>query len=144
MKQQFSILEEGKIIATFNTIEELLANYDKPKPKYKEILDYMNIKCGTNFRYTSKATQRLINARFKEGYTLEDFKKVIDIKSEEWSNTNMEMYLRPITLFGTKFENYINQKGERSNGSNKFSKINTEKKPRELTEAERAAKEELL
>jgi uncharacterized phage protein (TIGR02220 family) len=76
----------------------------------KEIVDYLNAKLGTNYKNTTKQTQSMINARFKEGFTVEDFKKVIDKKYKEWRNTEFEQYLTPQTLFGTKFEKYLNQK----------------------------------
>ena len=77
---------------------------------YQEVIEYLNLKANTSYRFTTKKTQTLIHARFNEGFTLEDFKKVIDIKCSEWNNTNMSQYLRPETLFGTKFEGYLNQK----------------------------------
>ena len=76
--------------------------------KYKSIIDRLNEKAGTNYRASSKATQSHINARLAEGYTLEDFFAVIDKKCAEWKGTDMEKYLRPETLFGSKFENYLN------------------------------------
>lgn len=77
---------------------------------YSEIIDYLNSKANTNYRVNNKKTRASINARIAEGFTIDDFKKVIDIKSSEWLNTNMQQYLRPETLFGTKFEGYLNQK----------------------------------
>ena len=76
---------------------------------YKEIIDYLNEKVDTKYRHQTKATQEKIKARFKEGFTLDDFKTVIDKKINEWSSTDMSKYLRPETLFGTKFESYLNQ-----------------------------------
>ena len=77
---------------------------------YQEILDYLNGKVGTSYRASSKATQCLINARSNEGFEVEDFKKVIDIKVAAWKNDpKMSQYLRPATLFGTKFESYLNE-----------------------------------
>jgi predicted phage replisome organizer/uncharacterized phage protein (TIGR02220 family) len=74
------------------------------------ILDYLNEKTGRKYKATSKATVKHINARFAEGYTEEDFKKVIDNKTAEWlHNPKMQAYLRPDTLFGTKFDSYLNQ-----------------------------------
>jgi phage replication O-like protein O len=73
------------------------------------IVNHLNSRCGTNFEPTTKKTIDFINARIKEGYKLEDFKTVINKKADEWENTNMRTYLRPITLFGTKFESYLNQ-----------------------------------
>ena len=75
----------------------------------KEIIDYLNNRLGSNYRYQSKETQKLINARLKEGWNIEDFKMVIDKKFYEWHKTDMAAYLRPQTLFGTKFESYLNQ-----------------------------------
>lgn len=76
----------------------------------KEIINYLNTKLNTNYKSNTKQTQSMINARFKEGFTVEDFKKVIDKKYKEWLNTEFEQYLTPQTLFGTKFEKYLNQK----------------------------------
>lgn len=86
---------------------------DKEKEKIKKeiyaaIISRLNEKAGTNYRASSKATQGHINARIAEGYTLEDFFAVIDKKCAEWKGGEMEKYLRPETLFGNKFENYLN------------------------------------
>lgn len=68
------------------------------------------MKAGKNFKSNSKKTKSLINSRIKEGFKVEDFKKVIDIKTSEWLNDKqMAQYLRPETLFGNKFEGYLNQ-----------------------------------
>lgn len=76
---------------------------------YKEIVDYLNQKAGTSYKHKTKATQSHINARLNEGFTVEDFKAVIDKKTAEWKgNEKMQMYLRPETLFGSKFESYLN------------------------------------
>lgn len=77
---------------------------------FKEIIEYLNNRSGKNYRYTTKATQRHIRARFEEGFTLEDFKRVIDWKVSQWlGDKDMDRYLRPETLFGTKFESYLNE-----------------------------------
>ena len=78
------------------------------KEIYINIIGHLNEKAGTNYRPTSKATQGHINARLAEGYTVEDFYTVIDKKCAEWSCSDMAKYLRPETLFGSKFENYLN------------------------------------
>lgn len=72
------------------------------------IVDYLNEKAGTHYRAASKATARHIEARLNEGFTLQDFFAVIDKKVAEWKGGEMERYLRPETLFGTKFEGYLN------------------------------------
>ena len=59
---------------------------------------------------TSAKTKSLIQTRIKEGFSIDDFKTVIRIKYQDWHKTDQEKYLRPITLFGTKFESYLNQK----------------------------------
>lgn len=79
--------------------------------KIKDILSFLNECCGTRYRPNTKKTQSLINARLREGYTVDDFKTVILKKSQEWINDEtMIKYLRPETLFGNKFESYLNQK----------------------------------
>lgn len=83
-----------------------------------EIVNYLNTTCGKAYRTSTKKTQILIKARLKEGYTVDDFKKVIDIKKSHWfKDTNMDEYLRPETLFGTKFESYLNSKLKVKQGS---------------------------
>ena len=75
----------------------------------EEIINYLNEKAGTKYKSTSKDTIKHINARLKEGYTVQDFKYVIDVKVAEWQDTKMEMYIRPSTLFNSKMDNYVNQ-----------------------------------
>ena len=78
---------------------------------YEEIVQYLNQKTGKNFKHTSKVTQRHIRARLAEGFTVSDFKQVIDNKCNDWlRDQKMKEYLRPETLFGTKFESYLNSK----------------------------------
>jgi uncharacterized phage protein (TIGR02220 family) len=74
-----------------------------------EIIDYLNEKAGTKFKPSSQATQKLIKSRMNEGYGVDDFKYVIDVKAIEWKDTDFAKFLRPATLFGSKFENYVNQ-----------------------------------
>ena len=77
----------------------------------KTIIEYLNLKAKKSFRATTKLYERHINARLSEGYTLEDFKHVIDVKCAEWMNTDHEQYLRPDTLFApSHFDSYLNQK----------------------------------
>ena len=79
------------------------------KIPYKEIIDYLNMKTGSQYKHTTKKTRELIRARWNEGFNLNDFKTVIDKKCVEWVGTEWEKFLRPVTLFGTKFESYLNQ-----------------------------------
>ena len=77
---------------------------------YKEIVNYLNQRTGSQYKSTTNKTQKLIKARWNEGFRLEDFETVIDKKCVEWmGDEEMEKYLRPPTLFGTKFESYLNQ-----------------------------------
>jgi len=77
---------------------------------YKEIIEHLNLKVGTNYKHSSKSTQKHIHARWEEGHRLEDFIKVIDNKVVDWlDDAKYSKYLRPETLFGTKFESYLNK-----------------------------------
>ena len=81
---------------------------------YKEIVAHLNTTCSTNFKDTTKSTQTLIKTRLKEGHTVEDFKKVHSTKNKEWKGTDYEKFLRPETLYGNKFESYLQQSDKRS------------------------------
>ena len=81
---------------------------EREKENIKEIIDYLNLKAGTRFKSTSATTKQHVHARLSEGFTVDDFKTVIDKKSSEWLGTDFAQYLRPVTLFGTKFEAYLN------------------------------------
>lgn len=77
---------------------------------YSRVIDYLNQKTSKNFKSTTQKTKKLIQARINDGFSLEDFKKVIDTKTKEWINDKtMSRYLRPETLFGNKFEGYLNE-----------------------------------
>ena len=97
----------------FPTWLEEAAIKDLEKTKHKELwipIVYLNQVANKRYKFVDK-TKRLLLARFKEGYTLEDFKQVIDIKTAEWKDSpEFSKYLRPETLFGTKFDGYLNQK----------------------------------
>ncbi len=88
----------------------------------RQIVEYFNHVCGTNYKYQSKATAEMINARLNDGFTVEDFHKVIDKKHAEWSNDSYWCkFLRPETLFRpSHFESYLNQRNtpadENTNG----------------------------
>ncbi|HDA7198221.1 TPA: phage protein [Staphylococcus aureus] len=79
---------------------------------YKEIIEYLNKKTGKHFKHNTAKSKDFIKARWNQDFRLEDFKKVIDIKTAEWLNTDSDKYLRPETLFGNKFEGYLNQKAQ--------------------------------
>lgn len=77
---------------------------------YSKIIQKLNNICDTKYRASSNKTKGLIKARFNEGFTRDDFYTVIEKKANEWIGTDMSKFLRPETLFGTKFEGYLNQK----------------------------------
>ena len=99
--------------------EDKKENKEKDKKIiYSAVISRLNEKSGMNYRSSTKATQGHINARIAEGYTVEDFYSVIDKKCAEWKGTDMEKYLRPETLFGSKFENYLNAPMSQRRGAN--------------------------
>lgn len=83
----------------------------KEQIPYKKIIEHLNNKTGKKYSYKASGNQRLIKARYNEDYKLEDFIKVIDVKVDEWlNNSEMNMYLRPETLFkSSNFDKYLNQ-----------------------------------
>lgn len=98
------------------TINNNIINNNKEQLRTKnnnkyivEIIDHLNLRTGSHYKSTTPKTVTLINARLNENFSVEDFKTVIDKKCVEWMNTDMQKYLRPETLFGTKFESYLNQ-----------------------------------
>lgn len=120
-KRNYRLKEAYKPIEMVASEDNVLTMSDKSKREskskskskiyiYTPVCNYLNEKAGTSFRESSSKTKSLIDARVNEGYSENDFKKVIDNKVAEWKGTDMEKYLRPETLFGTKFEAYLNQK----------------------------------
>lgn len=108
---------EGKPIPYINTdtntdvnTDISIVGQDRPKIPYTDIVLYLNHVAGTSYKPSSKKTRDLIQARFNEGFTADDFKTVIDKKARDWRNDpKYSKFLRPETLFGTKFEGYLNQ-----------------------------------
>lgn len=75
---------------------------------YKDIVDYLNRVVGTNFKPKTYNTQKHIRGRWKDGARLAQFKMVIAFMAARWKgNQKMTQYLRPDTLFGPKFESYL-------------------------------------
>ncbi|GET11643.1 hypothetical protein SN811_01430 [Ligilactobacillus agilis] len=84
---------------------------------YLEIVDYLNQKTGKKFKSTTDKTKRLIKARFNEGFGVADFKQVVDNQTQAWlHDSKMAKYLRPETLFGPKFESYLNARPAKQQG----------------------------
>lgn len=102
-----------------NTKEKILpkGNIQKKAYPYEDVIKYLNEKTGKKFRVQSKESQKLIRARMDEGFTIDDFTTVIDVKTREWlSDPKMANFLQPSTLFSAKhFEEYLNQRGAPGN-----------------------------
>lgn len=96
-----------------NSLEEereLELELELEKDIYIHVVSHLNKVAGKKYKHNTKATRRLIDARLNEKFKLEDFKKVIDNKASSWKNDpTMNQYLRPATLFGSKFESYLNE-----------------------------------
>lgn len=99
--------------------EDILSEKKKQETQYiKTIVDYLNEKAGTKYRASTEDTAKHIRARLNENFTLDDFFAVIDKKCAEWMGTEFEKFLRPKTLFGSKFESYLNQRSGARRGAN--------------------------
>ena len=97
------------------SLQEKEKEKEKEKQKvlpFQQIVDHLNLVCGTNYKSTTSGTQSKITARFNEGFKLNDFIRVIEFKFHEWGNDQkFKSFLRPETLFGTKFESYLENAG---------------------------------
>ena len=80
---------------------------DDVHPFVNDVVEHLNNVCGTKYKSNSKQITKFVNARIKEGFTLQDFKSVINAKHQEWGDGEFAKYLRPETLFGGKFESYL-------------------------------------
>ena len=77
---------------------------------HKDVIEYLNDKCASKYRPNTPLTIKAINHWLKAGYTLPDFQVVIDNKFDDWfKSVTYRKFLRPSTLFGSKFEEYRNQ-----------------------------------
>lgn len=84
-------------------------SHDDVNKSHIEIIEYLNVKTGSRFKATTKPYIQAIRSRLKEGYTVDDFKTVIDKKCREWKGTKLEKYLTPKTLFApSHFDTYLN------------------------------------
>ena len=102
-------LSEVQKVHTIKTENTKTENNNNKLLICKEIISYLNLKAKKNFKVDTASHQKFIKARLKEGYVLEDFKKVVDIMVAKWEGTEYEQYLQPQTLFGNKMDNYLNQ-----------------------------------
>ncbi|HES9157142.1 TPA: conserved phage C-terminal domain-containing protein [Streptococcus pyogenes] len=101
-------LSEVQKVHTIKTENTKTENNNNKLLICKEVISYLNLKAKKNFKVDAASHHKFIKARLKEGYTLEDFKKVVDIMSAKWIGTEYEQYLQPQTLFGNKMDNYLN------------------------------------
>lgn len=120
MSQRNLILIQDRQIRYLHTlVTQLLETMPQKKkretgqPKFvpencRNVINYLNEKAGTSYRPVSENI-RLINGLYDKGYKFDQFKKVIDKKCKDWIGTEQEKYLRPATLFGNKFDQYLNQ-----------------------------------
>lgn len=108
------------------TIQNKHNNNTVEKTKFSDdvcsIVDFLNEQTSSRYKPNTKKTKDCIKARMNEGFVVDEFKTVINHQSKKWLGTDQEQYLRPETLFGNKFEGYLNdairkQKAEKHNGS---------------------------
>lgn len=92
---------------------------------YEAIVAHLNAASGKSYKHTSANTRALIRARWNEGYREEDFAAVDDVKVAEWGrDPKMSAYIRPATLYGTKFEGYLMQgRGKEASGGDEYSDL---------------------
>ena len=109
---------------------------DDEEVLYKNIIDNLNLQTGKHYRIV-EATKKLILARWKEGFRYPDFVKVHENMTKAWTNTEQEIYLRPVTLYcASKFEGYLNYK----NGNGSSIKIKETKLYDKMVEAAKGNK----
>ena len=127
--EQLQEVEDDKQQQSNNNVTTLSKKKEKDNNiLYKTIIEHLNNVACAKYKHTIKKTQGHINARVSEGFTVEDFEKVIDYKAKEWIGTKYEKFLRPETLFGTKFESYLNEANKKTptaiGAENKNIKVN--------------------
>jgi len=103
--------EQSKFLPSTQAAKPKEEKKSKYTEEISEIVSYLNEMVGASYRPSTAATKRAITARLKEGFSVDDFKTVIWRKTKQWANDpKMVQYLRPSTLFGNKFEDYLNEK----------------------------------
>lgn len=115
INQEFSKVKDTVLIEYVKSMdtqsqeeEEKEEEQKQEKEEVKDIIDYLNLVCKTNFKYSKNSTKH-INARLNDGFSPDELKDVIEFKFKQWGNdSKMSEYLRPETLFGSKFESYLN------------------------------------
>ena len=108
-----------------NVNEDINIDTNKDINIVSNIIEYLNKKANKNFRTDTDKTIQVIKARLKEGFSIDDIKRVIDIKVKDWLHKDdMNVFLRPETLFGNKFEGYLNSKPNKTGSHNQGSALN--------------------
>lgn len=75
----------------------------------KLVISYLNERSGKSFKEVESNIKPIV-ARMREGFVLQDFYSVIDVKLETWAkDPSMRAYIRPVTLFGTKMDSYLQE-----------------------------------
>ncbi|MCD7138770.1 conserved phage C-terminal domain-containing protein [Limosilactobacillus balticus] len=81
----------------------------------REVIQYLNQKTGKHFKPDADGNKRIIEPRLKEGYTVDEMKKVIDNMYSLWHGVTFrngelgDNYLKPETLFrSSKIDGYLN------------------------------------
>ena len=102
--------------------EDSLDSSGGDQQEIEAVIDYLNSKVGGRYTYRNKKTNSLIRARLSDGFTVDDFKKVVDVKAAAWLGTDMATYLRPSTLFAPgHFEEYLNEVPKRGGKTRDYS-----------------------
>ena len=118
-----------------NSSTKLNNIYNNIKEKVNSIINYLNLKANAMYKATNSKTINLVKSKLKDGFTVDDFKTVIDKKVKAWKGTLFEQYLTPFTLFGDKFEMYLNQNvpaTSRTNSNNSYESKNNYKSNKNL------------
>ena len=126
VRQMSTIVRDRDI----DRVRERDRDKDRNKDRDKDtenIISFLNSTTGSKYKASTDKTRRLIAARLAEGFNVDDFKAVISKKAKEWQGTDMAQYLRPETLFGTKFEGYLNQPEVRNNRRSPLSRAEQER-----------------
>lgn len=125
-QRRIYVTDKSIIDSHDSPVDEVDNAYEKAREAdriVKEVVDCLNKTCGTRFKSNTSGTAKLIKARLREGFSLQDFEKVIKWKQHEWGDRPFKFtggqlssnYLRPSTLFGNKFETYLYEADNNTN-----------------------------
>lgn len=111
-KAEYEALDKALTKADDDIIEQETNNKKPPvsdiADQVHQVVNHLNAITGKNYQLRSKSTAAPIKARLKEGFVVEELKSVIESQHKKWANdSKMKVYLRPVTLFGSKFESYL-------------------------------------